>query len=80
VDDSVNFILANFSEMNKLCMQYQRSSHKENCSKHEERQLHIVVGLNIDQLSQLESIDVDKYKHVCDCMLDAKVLFFIYCS
>lgn len=77
VDDSVEFILANFSEMNKLWIQYQRHSQNKEYCMHEERQLHILVGLNFVRLSQLENIDVDKYKYVCDCFLDFKALLIL---
>ena len=75
MDDSIDFILANFSEMNKLWMKYQRNSQKtKECCKHEERQLHILVRMSLVRLSQLESIDVNKYKNVCDCILKPKAL------
>ena len=69
MDYSVDFILANFSEMNKLWLQYQGSSQKRECFKHEERKLHILVGMNLVRLSQLQSIDVSQYKNVCNCVL-----------
>jgi len=68
MDYSVDFILGNFSEMNKLWLQYQGSSQKRECFKHEERKLHILVGMNLVRLSQLQSIDVTQYKNVCNCV------------
>lgn len=64
ISDSIDFILLNFSEMNKLWVRMQHQGHTRNKEKRErERQeLRILVGTNLVRLSQLECIDVNKYK------------------
>jgi len=68
VDDSVYFILVSFAEMNKLWLQYQGKSQEK--LEEERMELRVLVGANLIQLSQLEGIDIDKYKIVCGCMLN----------
>ena len=65
VDDSVYFILVNFAEMNKLWIQYQEECQGKEQLEEEQMELCILVGTNLVRLSQLEGIDVDKYKIVC---------------
>ncbi|KAF8770166.1 Vacuolar protein sorting-associated protein like [Argiope bruennichi] len=64
VKDSVDFILLNFAEMNKLWVRMQHQGHSRDKEKRErERQeLRLLVGTNLVRLSQLECIDVEKYK------------------
>ncbi|GAB6026743.1 Vacuolar protein sorting-associated protein 35 [Chamberlinius hualienensis] len=64
VKDSVDFILMNFAEMNKLWVRMQHQGHSREREKREkERQeLRILVGTNLVRLSQLEYVDVEKYK------------------
>ncbi|XP_065915145.1 vacuolar protein sorting-associated protein 35-like isoform X2 [Dysidea avara] len=62
VDDSVYFILVNFAEMNKLWIQYQEECQGKEQLEEEQMELCILVGTNLVRLSQLEGIDVDKYK------------------
>ncbi|KAG1700050.1 Vacuolar protein sorting-associated protein 35 [Nymphon striatum] len=64
VKDSVDFIHLNFSEMNKLWVRMQHQGHSRDREKRErERQeLRILVGTNLVRLSQLECINVEKYK------------------
>lgn len=64
VKDSIDFILLNFAEMNKLWVRMQHQGHSRDKDKRErERQeLKILVGTNLVRLSQLECIDVEKYK------------------
>ena len=66
VQDSIDFILLNFAEMNKLWvrMQYLGSSRDLDRREQERRELRILVGTNLVRLSQLESLDIDKYKNV----------------
>ena len=66
VRDSLDFILLNFSEMNKLWVRMQHQGHSRERDKRErERQeLRILVGTNLVRLSQLESIDVNLYSKV----------------
>uniref|UniRef100_A0A5S6QQ92 Vacuolar protein sorting-associated protein 35 n=1 Tax=Trichuris muris TaxID=70415 RepID=A0A5S6QQ92_TRIMR len=64
VRDSVDFILANFGEMNKLWvrMQHQGQSRDRERRERERRELQILVGTNLVRLSQLDNIDMDYYK------------------
>ncbi|XP_052274611.1 vacuolar protein sorting-associated protein 35-like isoform X3 [Dreissena polymorpha] len=64
ISDSIDFISLNFSEMNKLWVRMQHQGHTRNKEKRErERQeLRILVGTNLVRLSQLECIDMNKYK------------------
>ncbi|XP_052817005.1 vacuolar protein sorting-associated protein 35-like isoform X2 [Mya arenaria] len=64
IGDSIDFINLNFSEMNKLWVRMQHQGHTKNKEKRErERQeLRILVGTNLVRLSQLECIDIHKYK------------------
>lgn len=69
--DSVDFILLNFAEMNKLWVRMQHQGHSRDKDKRErERQeLRLLVGTNLVRLSQLECVDMERYK---------KVKYFIY--
>lgn len=64
VKDSIDFILLNFAEMNKLWVRMQHQGHSKYKEKRErERQeLRILVGTNLVRLSQLEGVDVETYK------------------
>lgn len=66
VKDSIDFILLNFAEMNKLWVRMQHQGHSRDREKRErERQeLRILVGTNLVRLSQLEGIDMEMYKKV----------------
>ena len=66
MDNSISFILLNFAEMNKLWVRMQHQGHtREKQRREQERlELRILVGTNLVRLSQLEGIDVDKYKKV----------------
>ena len=66
VKDSIEFILLNFAEMNKLWVRMQHQGHSRDREKRErERQeLRILVGTNLVRLSQLEGIDMEMYKKV----------------
>lgn len=69
INDSIDFVLLNFAEMNKLWVRMQHQGHSRDREKREkERQeLRILVGTNLVRLSQLEGVNVDKYKQVCVC-------------
>lgn len=56
----------NFAEMNKLWVRMQHQGHSRDKEKRErERQeLRILVGTNLVRLSQLEFVDVIRYKEV----------------
>ncbi|XP_012935146.1 vacuolar protein sorting-associated protein 35 [Aplysia californica] len=64
VMDSVDFIQLNFAEMNKLWvrMQHQGHSRDKERRENERRELRILVGTNLVRLSQLECIDVERFK------------------
>ena len=66
VNDSIDFIELNFSEMNKLWVRLQHQGHTRDKDKreHERRELRILVGTNLVRLSQLEAVDVERYKKV----------------
>lgn len=70
INDSIDFVLLNFAEMNKLWVRMQHQGHSRDREKREkERQeLRILVGTNLVRLSQLEGVNVEKYKQVCVCM------------
>ncbi|CAL8109830.1 unnamed protein product [Orchesella dallaii] len=63
VQDSIDFVLMNFAEMNKLWVRMQHQGHSRDRERREkERQdLRILVGTNLVRLSQLECIDLEKY-------------------
>lgn len=64
VRDSIDFVLMNFAEMNKLWvrMQHQGHSREKQHREKEREELRILVGTNLVRLSQLESVDLEKYK------------------
>lgn len=64
ITDSVDFILKNFKEMNRLWIRLQyMSSQKDDYKKEEERdELRATVGENIYRLSSLNGLTVDLYK------------------
>lgn len=63
LQDSINFILTNFVEMNKLWVRLQHQGHsRERDQRTQERkELQLLVGSNIVRLSQL--VDLETYKH-----------------
>lgn len=67
VEDSIDFFLLNFAEMNKLWVRMQHQGHTRDHEKREKerRELKILVGTNLVRLSQLETIDGNRYKKVC---------------
>lgn len=67
ISDSMDFVLLNFAEMNKLWVRMQHQGHSRDREKRErERQeLRILVGTNLVRLSQLEGVNVERYKQVC---------------
>ncbi|KAI8335437.1 vacuolar protein sorting-associated protein 35 [Chlamydoabsidia padenii] len=64
VRESIEFILTNFTEMNKLWVRLQHQGHSRDREKREaERQeLKILVGTNLVRLSQLEEVDLSIYQ------------------
>lgn len=72
----MDFVLLNFAEMNKLWVRMQHQGHSRDREKRErERQeLRILVGTNLVRLSQLEGVNVERYKQV----LTSFVVTFFY--
>ena len=64
VEDSITFILHNFSEMNKLWVRMQHQGHTREREKREKErlELRILVGTNLVRLSQLEAVDATMYQ------------------
>merc|ERR1719210_2638835 len=64
IEDSIDFILLNFSEMNKLWVRMQHQGHTREREKRERErlELRILVGTNLVRLSQLDNVDLDMYK------------------
>lgn len=62
LQDSINFVLTNFVEMNKLWvrLQHQGPSREKEKRVQERRELELLVGSNIVRLSQL--VDLEAYK------------------
>ena len=60
MNDSVDCILRNFVEMNRLWIRMQSGKARE----HERKELKVLVGTNLGCLSQLESIDAEYYRNV----------------
>ncbi|CAK8579356.1 unnamed protein product [Lathyrus sativus] len=66
VSDAVEFVLQNFTEMNKLWvrMQHQGPSREKEKREKERSELRDLVGKNLHVLSQIEGVDLDMYKDV----------------
>jgi vacuolar protein sorting-associated protein 35 len=66
VHDSIDFILTNFAEMNKLWvrMQHQGHSSEKHRREKEREELKILVGTNLVRLSQLESVNLEIYQKI----------------
>ncbi|KAG1347523.1 vacuolar protein sorting-associated protein 35B [Cocos nucifera] len=62
--DAVEFVLQNFTEMNKLWvrMQHQGPVREKEKREKERSELRDLVGKNLHVLSQLEGVDLDMYK------------------
>ncbi|KAI9348528.1 vacuolar protein sorting-associated protein 35 [Obelidium mucronatum] len=63
---SINFILQNFIEMNKLWVRLQYIGHSSERDKREveRRELRVIVGSGIVRLSQLEGLDSEHFKSI----------------
>ena len=65
VNDSVDCILRNFVEMNRLWIRMQTTkSHNKELREKERRDLRVLVGMNLSVLSNLEGIDSEYYCNV----------------
>lgn len=64
LQDSINFILTNFVEMNKLWVRWQHQGHSREREQRtqERRELELLVGSNLVRLSQL--VDLESYRNV----------------
>ncbi|CAI0392829.1 unnamed protein product, partial [Linum tenue] len=64
VVDAVEFVLQNFTEMNKLWvrMQHQGPAREKQRREKERNELRDLVGKNLHVLSQVEGIDLDMYR------------------
>ncbi|KAI0641093.1 vacuolar protein sorting-associated protein 35 [Trametes meyenii] len=64
LQDSINFVLTNFIEMNKLWVRLQHQGHSREREKREmeRKELRILVGTNLVRLSQLDGVDLDMYQ------------------
>lgn len=73
LQDSINFILTNFVEMNKLWVRLQHQGHsREREQRTKERQeLQLLVGSNLVRLSQL--VDLENYKQILRPLLEQVV-------
>ena len=62
----MDFVLLNFAEMNKLWVRMQHQGHSQDREKREQerQELRILVGTNLVRLSQLEGVNVERYKQV----------------
>lgn len=62
LQDSVAFVLTNFVEMNKLWVRLQHQGHSRERDKRtqERKELQLLVGYNLERLSQL--VDLDAYR------------------
>ena len=67
----------NFAEMNKLWvrMQHQGHSRDKERREREREELRILVGTNLVRLSQLETVNLDKYRKVRDQFITFKITF-----
>jgi len=63
LEDSIDFILLNFAEMNKLWVRMQHQGHSRDRERRERErmELRILVGTNLVRLSQLEQVTVQLY-------------------
>jgi vacuolar protein sorting-associated protein 35 len=66
LQDSINFVVTNFIEMNKLWVRLQHQGHSREREKREleRKELRILVGTNLVRLSQLEGLDMDMYTRI----------------
>lgn len=66
MQESIQFVLTNFTEMNKLWVRLQHQGHSRDREKREaeRRELRILVGTNLVRLSQLEGVDLATYQTV----------------
>jgi vacuolar protein sorting-associated protein 35 len=73
LQDSINFILTNFVEMNKLWVRLQHQGHSRERDQRtkERRELQLLVGNNLERLGEL--VDLDHYKQILRPLLEQVV-------
>jgi vacuolar protein sorting-associated protein 35 len=73
LQDSINFVLTNFVEMNKLWvrLQHQGPSRDRDQRTKERQELQLLVGNNLVRLSQL--VDLDHYRQILRPLLEQVV-------
>lgn len=66
INDSIQFVLQNFIEMNKLWVRLQHQGHSRDRLKREKerKDLRLLVGSNLVRLSQLEALTLNMYKTI----------------
>lgn len=66
VEDSISFVLRNFTEMNRLWVRSQHDVAPREADierrEGERRQLRLLVGTNISTLARLEGVDLERYR------------------
>jgi vacuolar protein sorting-associated protein 35 len=73
LQDSINFVLTNFVEMNKLWvrLQHQGHSRERDMRTKERKELQLLVGNNLERLSEL--VDLEHYKQILRPLLEQVV-------
>jgi vacuolar protein sorting-associated protein 35 len=73
LQDSINFILTNFVEMNKLWVRLQHQGHSRERDQRtkERKELQLLVGTNLVRLSQL--VDMEHYRQILPPLLEQVV-------
>jgi vacuolar protein sorting-associated protein 35 len=73
LQDSINFILTNFVEMNKLWVRLQHQGHTRERDQRtkERRELQLLVGNNLERLSEL--VDLEHYRQILRPLLEQVV-------
>ena len=73
LQDSINFILTNFVEMNKLWVRLQHQGHSRERDQRtkERKELQLLVGTNLVRLSQL--VDLEHYRQILRPLLEQVV-------
>eukprot|EP00127_Corallochytrium_limacisporum_P006804 Clim_evm19s236 gene=Clim_evmTU19s236 len=63
LEESADYILINFGEMNKLWVRMQHQGHSKLRKKREQerKELRLLVGTNLERLANLEGLNVDMY-------------------
>lgn len=74
MNDSVDCIIRNFVEMNRLWIRMQNTKSRNKDQREKQRKdLKVLVGTNFAVLSQLEGIDSTYYNDVCTWILSHSI-------